>query len=331
MKRLSICFFSAAALAGIVAAAVLSCSSACSKKQNVRLLYWNIQNAMWADQGNNYDNFVKFVLEKDPDICVWAESKSHYNTASDISYDLADRGSQYLPDNWDELAERYGHKYVYVGGERDFFPQTITSKYPLHNVKRLLGDGKDSIVAHGAGWATVEIAGKKINIVTVHTWPQKYGLTPRTDEEKKESAARMEGDYYRRTEMEYICKHTIQTVPDAKDQYWMMMGDFNAKSSIDNWHYGWPTDTTAFLVHDYILQNTPYVDVIHELYPNEFHSSHLNGTRIDFVYLTEPLMKKVEHAEILHEGWSKPERVPWSKKRFCTPSDHEAIIVDFKL
>ena len=42
------------------------------------LLYWNIQNGMWDDQANNYDNFVAFVAGLDPDICVWTEAESRY-------------------------------------------------------------------------------------------------------------------------------------------------------------------------------------------------------------------------------------------------------------
>ena len=37
----------------------------------VKILYWNIQNGMWHDQGNHYDNFVAFVKTLDPDICVY--------------------------------------------------------------------------------------------------------------------------------------------------------------------------------------------------------------------------------------------------------------------
>ena len=28
---------------------------------DMRLLYWNIQNGMWSDQSNGYDNFVAWV------------------------------------------------------------------------------------------------------------------------------------------------------------------------------------------------------------------------------------------------------------------------------
>ena len=66
----------------IVAVLVLMAVSAMAfgKGKEIKVLYWNIQNGMWSDQGNNYDNFVAFVKDLDPDICVWAEAESRYVT-----------------------------------------------------------------------------------------------------------------------------------------------------------------------------------------------------------------------------------------------------------
>ena len=61
--------------------------------------------------------------------------------------------------------------------------------------------------------------------MTLHTWPQAYAPGV---EDREASKADHGGDKYRAMEMEYICEHTIGTVPEAKDQLWMMMGDFNA-------------------------------------------------------------------------------------------------------
>lgn len=58
----------AAALAGLLP----SLFAQETARRPLRILYWNIQNGMWSDQGNNYDNFVAFVRELDPDICIWA-------------------------------------------------------------------------------------------------------------------------------------------------------------------------------------------------------------------------------------------------------------------
>ena len=65
---------------------------------SLRILYWNIQNGMWSDQGDNYDNFVDFVVSEDPDICIWAEAESRYRT--DTAEKMAGCEEAYLPYNW---------------------------------------------------------------------------------------------------------------------------------------------------------------------------------------------------------------------------------------
>ena len=120
MKRLSVLFFA------VVAVFVLA--NSCEQSKNLRLLYWNIQNGMWDGQPDNYDRFVDFVKSRKPDICVWCEAQSIYIDGTSKKCDTADR---YLVKNWDKLAARYGHKYVYVGGHRDNYPQAITARFPI--------------------------------------------------------------------------------------------------------------------------------------------------------------------------------------------------------
>ena len=299
--------------------------SSAQTDDNLRLLYWNIQNGMWSGQGDNYDKFVEWVASQAPDVCVWCEAQSNYKTGSAEKMAPEDR---YLTDNWGELAARYGHKYWYKGGHRDNFPQVITSKYPIETVARIIGSRPDSVVSHGCGWARIAKNGKTINIVTLHTWPQAYAFEAK---DRDASKAEHGGDKYRRMELEYICNHTIGTVPDAKEQLWMMMGDFNSRSSRDNWFYKYPADDTRFLVHDYILQNTPYVDVIAEKYPGEFKTTTGGKSRIDFVYCTPALYELVTHADVVTDGYTTPVRDPGNLSNFWHPSDHRPIVVDFNL
>ena len=303
-------------------------SAEARKPQNLRLLYWNIQNGMWSDQGNNYDNFVEFVKSQKPDICVWAEGQSIYRTGTADRFE--DSMDRYLVSNWDELAARYGHTYVYIGGHRDDFPQVITSRYPVHNVERILGVRPDSVVCHGAGWATVEVGKCKLNIVTVHTWPQRYNYGIPVEDRARSGAAK-EGDFYRAKEMKYICEHTILSEKADTSECWMMMGDFNAISSLDNGHYGYPADTSAFLVHDYILGNTPYRDAVWEEHGTDFQSTIISGRRLDFVYMTPALLKMMESADVLREGWVRNYRDPQHLSNFSHPSDHLPIVVDWKI
>jgi exonuclease III len=155
-------------------------------------------------------------------------------------------------------------------------------------------------------------------------------------------------------EMEYICRETIiqkgngaggnisgETVENVQDgnlhvpngtgEYWMMMGDFNAKSRADNHFYNWPEDTTAFLVHDYIHQNTPYIDIIKEKYPNQFFTTTGGKTRIDFFYCTAPLYNKITEASVISDDYATPVRNAEKISNFWHPSDHRPILVEFVL
>ena len=270
----------------LAAAIAILVFASCSAEKPLRVLYWNIQNGMWDGQTDNYRRFTDWVQQQNPDICVWAESVSlYYNNTADPFPEQ----ERFLPRGWQELASRYGHSYIYMGGHRDDYPQVITSKYPIENVKRIIGNGKDSIVAHGAGWARIKFNGKDLNIVTLHTWPQRYSFgIPK--EEREASKAINGGDRYRRKEMEYICKETVGKSSNAAREYWMMMGDFNAKSRVDNWFYKWPEDTTAFLVHDYIHATTPYMDVIKKKYPDKFFTT--TGNKISSDH--RPILAEIE-------------------------------------
>lgn len=295
------------------------------KPETLRLLYWNIQNGMWDGQNDNYDRFVEFVKSQDPDICVWCEAQSIWLT--DL-HEKMPKEERYLVNNWGELAARYGHAYWGIGGHRDNYPQVITSKYPITYIARILGEKPNLIVAHGAGWATVEVGGKTINIVTVHTWPHGYAYRA---EDKEASKAEQGGDKYRAMEVQYICEHTIGTVPKAKDQFWVMLGDFNSRSRVDNDRYGCAEDDPKLLVHDYIHKNTPYIDVIKEKYPDEFKPSVGSGkARIDYVYCTKPLYDRIIYADILWNDYTTPVKDAVVSK-FWRPSDHLPILVDFSL
>ncbi len=306
-------------------AAIVPCAAKRPADTDLRLLYWNIQNGMWSGQGDNYDRFVGWVKEFDPDVCVWCEAQSIYTSGTADAMAPADR---YLVDNWGELAARYGHKYWYVGGHRDNYPQVITSKYPIENVERIVGEEPDSVVTHGAGWARIEKKGRTINIVTLHLWPQPYAYRAA---DREASRAKREGDHYRRMEIEYICRHTIATEPDAADQLWMMMGDNNSWSRLDNWFYKYPADDSRLLAQDYVLENTPYVDVIARRHPGEFHPTMHSPKRIDFIYCTPRLCDCVVRAEVIKDDYAEPVRDPKKLSNFWHPSDHRPIVVDFDL
>jgi len=299
------------------------------KARKVRILYWNIQNGMWSDQADNYNHFVKFVKGKKPDICVWAEAKSLYLNGTSQKLDP---DNQYLPAHWPELAARYGHKYTCIAMLRDNYPQVITSRWPIGEMLHIEGSRPDSVVAHGAGWVRFDVGGRILNVVSVHTYPQKYRYkVPVADRER--SAAASEGDAYRKTEVEYICSHTVLTDPEAKENYWFMCGDFNSVSRTDNHYYQLPEDAPDFQCQDYISGQTPYIDVIHALNPGVYQASQVSSRgdrRGDFIFCTQGLMNCIRDAYIVKDRWTIPVKDKGDNV-FFNPSDHRPIIADFKL
>ena len=296
------------------------------KGNEVRLLYWNIQNGMWDGQQDDYQRFTSWVAVQKPDICVWCEAQKLYKTGTAESEKETE---QECLDRWKRLAARYGHTYIYLSAHPDNYPQLITSKFPMECEKLITGNS-DTIVCHGASWYKVQIGKKRLNLVTLHTWPQGYGFkVPK--EKRDESRANFEGDKFRRAEMEYICKQTILSRPKAEQELWAMMGDFNSVSRVDNSKYQLPEDSPKFLVHDFIREQTPYEDIIKTLYPDSVVSSTGGGSRIDFMYLTPPLRKRVKEAGIANDSYTKPVRNPQKISNFWHPSDHLPIIVDFVL
>ena len=109
------------------------------KPNTLRVILWNIQNGMWADQGNNYDNFVEWMRRADTDVVIFCEAQSNYVTDIDkrLPEPIAER---YLPSHWGEFAARWGHSYWVIGAHQDNHPVVVTSKYPLTLVQALGGE-----------------------------------------------------------------------------------------------------------------------------------------------------------------------------------------------
>ena len=316
----------------VIAAVALFAAAAntCAGENQLRVLYWNIQNGMWADQQNDYFNFVRFVRSENPDVCIWCEAKSLYE---DGTKEPLDKNRQYLPDGWPELAKRYGHKYTYIAAYRDNYPQVITSKYPIADVQRIYGEEPDSVVVHGAGWVRINVRDRDINFVCIHTYPQKYSPKYKnaSDADKAMSSERHDGDAYRATEVRYVCEHTIGTSPSASEEEWIFCGDFNSKSRVDNHFYKLEENDPAFQCQDYILDNTPYIDVIGTMYPGVFCTSNRGGGRPDYFYCTKPLFDRIVEAYIVNTDWTRPVRASAPASAFYIPSDHRPVFVVFDL
>ncbi len=295
----------------------------------LRVLYWNIQNGMWSDQHNNYDNFVKWVKKYNPDVCVWCESETIYKDHTDASQSASLR---FLPAGWGSLAARYGHSYTATGGDRDNYSQTITSRYPIETLLKITdSDVAGKPISHGAAIQQVNVNGKLINVVTLHMWPQAYAYGVTGEANRNESANRKEGDYYREFEIKYIIKETINNSKYAAQQDWLMMGDFNSRSRLDEWYYNYgDLNDTRYLVHNHILDNTDMVDIIATYYPGCFITSTYGTARIDFMYASPSMYGTIENTVTVMDKWTTAKQSPYVSN-FYDPSDHRPILTDFNL
>ena len=296
------------------------------KSTTLRVLLWNIQNGMWADQHNNYDNFVAWVKKWDPDVCIWCESETIYKDKTNTA-----ASSKYLTKGWTELCKRYGHSYSAVGGNRDNYPQTVTSKYPITTLQRITDtkeEGKP--ISHGAGHFTITVNGKKINIVSLHMWPQAYGYGVATAD-RGASQANNEGDKYRAFEMQYIVDQTVNNSKYAGEKYWIFGGDTNSKSRLDNWFYGYDTNSTKLLVYDIVLNYTSLKDIIGCRYPDSFMASTYSDNRIDILYASPDMYNMIDNAITLIDDWLSDGKKSEYVSSFYECSDHRPVIVDFDL
>ena len=160
-------------------------------------------------------------------------------------------------------------------------------------------------------------------------WPQAYGFNVAADKRDASAEAR-EGDFYRQFEMDYIISRTINAAAYSGVSDWILLGDLNSRSRLDNWYLGYPDNDSRLLTQDVILNKTALKDVIYEWYPapDNYISSTGGIARIDYVYASAPLMNQVVNALVIGDKWVDP--VP-SKyvPAFYEPSDHRPILVDF--
>ena len=288
---------------------------------------------MWADQHNGYKNFIAWVKKQAPDGCVWCEAKTNYKDNSSASITKADRQTgKYLVDGnndltWGTVAKGYGHNYWTYGAYQDNYPVVITSNAAI-TLKQKLGarsagsgtETKNSTVSHGGFHAQQN----GINFVGLHLWPQKYkpGATDQTT-----SANNNEGDTYRLGEMTWIIKQTKNHATYKSQKNWIMCGDFNSKSRQDERWYNYGSLThTYYKVHNYILDNTDYYDVIREVYANKQAPS-----RIDFVYASPDMMKRVVRAYMPNNEDEMTTKVKHEASGFYRYSDHTGVIVEFDM
>lgn len=205
--------------------------------RSMRLISYNILEGMKGDKANNYDNFVAWLQEYNPDVLALQEANG------------------FTQESLEALAIRYGHSYVLTNVKiGDNYPVAITSKYPIEKRRRLTKH-----VSHGAIFATIN----GINFVNLHLWPQAYW------HEKDDGL----GTEYRMQEMKIFLDSTYYKYPN--ENKWLLMGDFNSKARIDAVDMTSPQNED-FRVHDMIADADFYDTVRALLDPDEYVGSRID-------------------------------------------------------
>ena len=300
-------------------------------EKTLRVLYWNIQNGMWAGQGDNYNAFVEWVKSWDPDICVFCEAAQIYYTGT---HDHMPNEERYLPAHWGELCARWGHQYHFVNPRRPStstpfgltnYPDAITSRYPIDSVLIVRGHKSDSVVVNYSGWYQVHVEGveKPLNIVTVHLKHGKFGYGVPSDQ-RAASAERYEGEKHRVMELTFILDHTVRKTKDPEKELWIMAGDYNSYSRKDNYAYKWNNASLGFQTQDYMIFHSPFYDLASECYPSLFMPT-CGNLRIDYMYVSKPVLKAC--MEVYPQPDKYTQREHSGVSTFYIPSDHYPIIV----
>ena len=342
LKRLALIFFTVSLLVCCAAGKAAATSPAGDKpkhnsEKTLRVLYWNIQNGMWAGQQENYKQFVEWIKSYDPDICIFCEGAQIYY---DGTHEHMPNEDRYLPEHWDELCARWGHEYVRVNPRRPStstpygltnYPCLVTSRYPIDSIAIVKGSQPDSVVVNYSGWYQINVPGpqKPLNIVTVHLKHGKYGrgVPP---EQRQASADRYEGDLYRARELTCILNGTVRKTTNPDKELWIMAGDYNSYSRKDNGHYKWNNASPGFTAQDYMIFQSPFYDLVKECYPDDFFPS-CGNLRIDYMYVSKPMLKACEDVYAEPDNYTRRVKDPTGATSFFIPSDHYPIIADFKL
>jgi exodeoxyribonuclease III len=200
--------------------------------ETLRFISYNILEGMKLDKAQNFDNFVDWVKEKDPDFMALCECNA------------------FTEESLTALAGRYGHPYAILCKESGF-PVGLTSKYPIELRNRLL---EDVPLWHGAIHTRI----KDINVVVLHLYP--FGTYPNGQ------GAAGTGNTYRDREINCILDSTIRRYP--VEPLWLMAGDFNSYSPKDA--DAMPANT-YFETHSIVLKSG-YCDALRDRHSQFFHT-----------------------------------------------------------
>lgn len=265
----------------------------------VRFMDYNVWNGIWSDQYHNYDRFVTWMNGQSPDVLALCEAATHKDREQKRI--PKEPGKRYLPDNLPELALRWGHPYTAVGPYQDNYPVAITSRYPIE-VKQLIGEG----LCHGA--LHVKIRG--VNYVVVHTWPLGGSKKDRGDGR---------GDEERYDELKIVIDKTIANPEYKNEKYWVLTGDLNSRSALDDAHYKSVGLKYNYDAMDLVLEHFDGNDVMWKFNGGRYISSLPSGfARIDYIYANDAVYDRVCAAQTILDDYTR------------VASDHLPVTMEFE-
>jgi exodeoxyribonuclease-3 len=250
-------------------------------QSTMKVLSYNILEGMVTDTTKGKKIFVEWIKDKNPDVVALQECNG------------------FTQKTLEELAASYGHDYAVIVKENGY-PVGITSRYPIINIQKV-----NENMTHG--FITASING--YNFCVLHLNPHKYSK--------------------RRREIAQI----LQTLA-LQHKQWLVMGDFNSLSPLDSQRVAKSNfiirQQEAALKNPAIsnLVDGQYVDyaVQQAILDADFtdagytydKSLILSNTRIDYIYLSKNLVKKMLYCKFIYDDFTKKY------------SDHKPVILELK-
>ena len=161
-------------------------------------------------------------------------------------------------------------------------------------------------------------------------WPQGYGYGV-ASANRDASIANEEGHKYRVFEMQYIVDQTVKNSKWADEKYWLLGGDTNSRSRLDNWYYNYDENAYILKTHDVLLNQTDMKDVIGHRFPGYFMSSTMGGARIDMMYASPSMYELLVNSTTLIDEWLTETKQSEYVSSFYDRSDHRPILMDFDM
>ncbi len=257
----------------------------------LRIISYNILEGMTTDTTKGKKVFVEWIKQFNPDIMALQECNG------------------FTQKSLEDLAATWGHPYAVIVKENGY-PTGITSRYPITGIQKV-----NENMTHGFIMANIN----GYNVVVLHLNPHKY-------RKRREEIANILANMERKNE----------------HHNWIIMGDFNSNTVLDkqrldsNRIKSWQANalktnpnidnlvngnTIDFEVQQRML-DAGFTDAIYvtdkQQKANAGKDTIRTNTRIDYIYLSKDLAKKLMTAHFIYDDFT------------AKYSDHHPVYMEIK-